>query len=48
MCILTAKAPASVLKCITMHYLFIINAAPYGGETSYNALKLARSVIKEQ
>ena len=27
-------------------YLFILNDAPYGTERSYNALRLARSLLK--
>lgn len=31
-----------------MNYLFIINDAPYGNEKSYNALRLAMTLQKEQ
>lgn len=31
-----------------MNYLFIINDAPYGNEKSYNALRLATTLQKEQ
>jgi len=29
-----------------MKYLFLLNDAPYGNERSYNALRLARSLLK--
>lgn len=31
-----------------MHTLFILNEGPYGNERSYNALRLAQSLIKHE
>jgi len=31
-----------------MNILFIVNGAPYGSETSYNALRLARTLLKHE
>jgi uncharacterized protein involved in oxidation of intracellular sulfur len=30
-----------------MKYLFILNEPPYGSERSYNALRLARELLKD-
>lgn len=30
-----------------MNFLFVLNEAPYGGERSYNALRLARELTKD-
>ncbi|HCA27369.1 MAG TPA: hypothetical protein DEP05_06995 [Betaproteobacteria bacterium] len=30
-----------------MNYLFVLNDAPYGGERSYNGLRLVRALLKQ-